>query len=75
MAVSHPILFDASMLLCAGASLYNAIQAVRTGEISVAPWSPGTTKRAADPLVFWFDVLFLVASAIAFVWVMFYVQR
>jgi hypothetical protein len=75
MTVSHPILFDGSMVLVAGGWLYNAIHAVRRGEISVAPWAPTTTKRADDPLVFWFDVLLLVVGAIALVWVMFYAQR
>lgn len=73
MAVSHPLLFDASMLLCAGASVYTAIQGVRSGEIFIAIGVHA--KRAEDPLMFWFGIVLWVVGAIAFVWAMFLAQQ
>jgi hypothetical protein len=65
MAVSHPIIFDASMLLCAGASLYDAIEGVKTGEVFV--WRGLHAKRTDDPVFFWYGILQAAITAIAFV--------
>lgn len=73
VAVTHPILFDGSMILVAASSVYYAIQAVKSGETFV--WRGIHAKRSDNPVLFWYGVLQWVIAATVYVLAMFIVQR